>query len=92
MNRSDFIPVDTGHGMEQSAFVRIDSISAVREEYVKIDCQCGKGHCEYGTHYYDDLYVNVEGTWYYAGRFDYDANEHALDRLEDVIKRSSISK
>jgi len=64
-------------------------ISVVKEVYSKIECNCGKGNCcEYGVHQYDDLYVNVQGTWYFVGSFDYDADKNALDRLAEVIALS----
>ena len=94
MNKSDFIavyrsPADVLLNTEglNSMYVRTDMISGVKEVYAKENCECGSGNCEHGTHYYDDLYVMVEGTWYFAGRFDYDEDIDALDRLSGRIER-----
>jgi hypothetical protein len=88
VKKSDYIAVrGSGHKQEMSCYVRIDSITAVKEVYFKTECNCGKGNCEYGTHRYDDLFVYVEGEWFFVGSFDYDPDINALDRLSEVINK-----
>ena len=91
MKKLDFITVypDAGINKERlnSMYVRTDMITVVKEVSAKEACKCGKGNCKHGTHYYDDLYVMVEGKWYFAGRFDFDEDIDALDRLSGMTKK-----
>ena len=87
MKKQDFIRVRYQPAGEKinSFFVRVDQIVAIKEVYAKHECDCGLGNCKYGEHRFDELYVLVQGIWYFAGSFDCDGEVLAIDRLLRLV-------